>query len=329
MDTPEHRLLGLALRHAQHRHHDNMDSELDALEGSFIDGGDGEAQAVTLALGAVSAHARGDIARLVALTQRITAPPGVDQEPLLQFFVDAVDAARSSLAGDVDRSLRTIEAMSFDRVPPLVRELMTRLHATMLLLTGRAEEAMTIGRSLAESPHAFVRTVPSMLRWSVGDPSGYLADPPSMEPLPDDQLYRFIRTTHCAVVAASLGDRVLADTVRPEIETTIGHPLNVRDSAIAAIALACCRILDHEDGPAMAAIAEHLARHPLADTASEVHLRRNVAIAYVADDHVRECWDAAELGPMHRHARALARNLLAAREGGLDPHTELGSPPLW
>ena len=40
----------------------------------------------------------------------------------------------------------------------------------------------------------------------------------------------------------------------------------------------------------------------------------------------REQWDAAELGPIHRRARALARNLLAAREGRLDPRTELGPP---
>ena len=31
--TPEHRLLGLAVRQAQHRHHDNMDAELDAAGG--------------------------------------------------------------------------------------------------------------------------------------------------------------------------------------------------------------------------------------------------------------------------------------------------------
>ena len=323
--TPEHELLGLAQRQAQHRHHDNMDSELDALEDRFVELGDDDARAVTLALGAVSAHARGDITRLLALMQRIEGLPGVE-EPLLQFFVDGIDAAYASLAGDVEGALRTIEAMSFDRVPPLVLELVTRLHATMLMLAGRADAALAIGGTLFESPHAFVRTVPSMLRWAAADPSGYLAAPPSMEPLPDDHLYRFIRTTHCAVVAASLGDRALADSVRPEIEATTGETLNVRDSAIAAAALASCKILDHDEGAAMAAIADHLARHPLTDARSEAHLRRNVAIAYIADDRVREYWDAAELGPMHRRARALARTLLAAREGHLDPDTELGPP---
>ncbi len=324
--TPEHLLLGLALRQAEHRHHDNMDGELDALETRFAELGDDDARSVTLALGAVSAHARGDITRLMALMQRIEVLPGVAREPLLQFFVDGIDAAYASLAGDVDGALRTIEAMSFDQVPPLVRELVTRLHATMLLLSGRADEAVAIAAALLDSPHAFVRTVPSMLRWAAGDPSGYMAAPPSTEPLADDHLYRFIRTAHCAVVAASLGDRDLADAVRPEIDTAIGTPLNVRDSAIAAAALASCAILDHDEGAAMAAMSDHLARHPLTDARSEAHLRRNVAIAYVADAEVREYWDAAPLGPMHRRSRALARNLLAAREGLVDPATELGPP---
>jgi ATP/maltotriose-dependent transcriptional regulator MalT/DNA-binding SARP family transcriptional activator len=324
VDTPEQRLLDLALRHARHRHHVDMDSELDALETSFVERGDRAAQAVTLALGAVSAHARGDVLRLVTLTERIKLLPGVEPEPLLQFFVEAVDAAHRSLAGDVDGSLRTLEAMSFDQVPPLLRELMIRLHATMLLLAGRAGEAVSVGRSLAESPHAFVRTVPAMLRWAAGDPSGYVAAPPSMEELPDDHLYRFIRTTHCAVVAASLGDRALAAAVGPELEAAMSKPLNVRDSAIAAAGLACCRILDHQEEQAEAAIADHLARHPLTDPRSEAHLRRNIAIVYLADDRVRECWDAAELGPMHRRARELARSLLAARDGHLDPSAELG-----
>ncbi len=106
-----------------------------------------------------------------------------------------------------------------------------------------------------------------------------------MEPLPDDQpRTASSRAAHGAVVAASLGDRALADTVRPEIEATTGDPQNARDSAIAAAALACCKILDHDEAAATSAIADHLARHPLTDARGEAHLRRNLAIAYVASD---------------------------------------------
>jgi DNA-binding SARP family transcriptional activator len=325
--TPEYQLLDLTLRHAQHRHHDNMDTELNAVEASFVERGDADAQAVALALGVVSAHARGDSMRLVELTERIRVLPGVTEQPDLQFFVAAVDAAQASLAGDVDGTLRTIEAMSFDGVPPLVPEIINRLHATMLVLAGRAEEAIPIAEPLSESPHAYVRAVPAMTRWLAGDPSEYLAVPLSLEPLLDDnQLYRFVSVAHCAGVAASLGDRALAEAVRPDIEATIGQPLDARDSAIAATALACCRILDHDEGAATSAITDHLARHPLTDAPAEARLRRNLSIAYVASDVVRDHWDAAELGPSHRRARTLARHLLAAREGCLDRDAELGSP---
>jgi LuxR family transcriptional regulator, maltose regulon positive regulatory protein len=327
--TSEHRLLGLAVRHAQRRYHDNMDNELDALEADFVERGDDRAQSVTLALGVVSAHARGDLTRVLALTQHITALPGATQQPELQFFVDAVEAAQASLAGDVQRALRTIEAMSLDRVPALLREPITRLHATMLVLEGRAEEAIPIARPLLESPHAYVRSIPSLTRWLAGDPSDYLAVPLAIEPLlEDNHLYRFVAAAHVAGVAASLGDRRLADVVRPDFEAMIGTPLDARDSAIAATALACCKILDHDESAATAAIADHLGRHPLSDAPSEARLRRHLAIAYVCSDVARRYWDAADLGPMHVRARALARHLLAAREGRLDRHAELESPSI-
>jgi LuxR family maltose regulon positive regulatory protein len=325
--TSEHRLLDLAVRHAHDRHHDSMDSELDALEADFVERGDDDAQAVTLAVGAVSAHARGDMTRLLVLAERINALPGIARRPELQFCVDGVEAAEASLAGDVERSLRVIEAMSLDQVPPLVREIVIRLHATMLILAGRAEEAIPVARPLFESPHSYVRSVPSQLRWLAGDPSEYLAVPLSLEPLLDDnRLYRFVAAAHCAGVAASLGDRALADAVRPDFEGTVDQPLGARDSAIAATATACCRILDHDEETAASVVAEHLARHPLADARGEARLRRNLGIAYVSSDIARQYWDAAELGPTHRRTRAVARCLIAAREGRLDPQIELGSP---
>jgi DNA-binding SARP family transcriptional activator len=297
------------------------------LEARFVERRDEDAQAVTLALGAVSAHARNDIARLLALTERIKVLPGVSQQPLLQFFVSAMDAALASLDGDVGLSLRIIEAMSFDEVPPLVREIITRLHATMLVLAGRAEEAIPIARSLLDSPHDYVRSVPAMLRWLAGDPSDYLAAPPSMEPLVDvNHVYHFVSAAHAACVAASLGDRALADVVRGDFEGSTGNSRDARDSAIAAVALACCRILDHDEEAAESAIADHLALHPLDNARAEVRLRRNLAIAYVLSGTAQKYWDAADLGPMHTRARAVARQLLDAREGHLDRHVQLESP---
>ena len=55
----------------------------------------------------------------------------------------------------------------------------------------------------------------------------------------------------------------------------------------------------------MAAIADHLARHPLGDARARPTCDVTSPIAYVADAGVREHWDAAELGPMHRASSAV------------------------
>ena len=252
--------------------------------------------------------------------------PGVSDEPELRFFVDGVDAALASLAGDVEGSLRTIEKMSFEGVPQIVREIIVRLHSTMLVLAGRAEEAVSVAGPLLDSPHAYVRSVPAMVRWLAGDPRDYLANPPAEAPAPDDSyLYRFVASSHAAGVASSLGDHATAGRVRPEFEAALGTRLDARESAIATIGLACCMVLDHDEDGAAAVIDGHVTRHPLDDPRGEARLRRNLPIAYVTSARAREHWDAADLGPAHRRARTVAGCLLAAREGRLGRHAELGS----
>jgi LuxR family maltose regulon positive regulatory protein len=325
--TPEHRLLELAVQYAENRQPNELDRELDALEATFVDQGDGDGQAVTLAVGAVAAHARSDQMRLFALTQRIRTLPAPPQDPLLQFFVGTFDAARAALSGDIDGSLLAIESMPLDRVPRTVRELATRLHVIMLVLAGRAEEAVPIGRALLQSSNAFVRSIPSMLRWAAGDPSEYLAARRFPEPLPGaNHPYRFFRAAHGAVVAASLGDRALAEAWRREMEASIGSPTDSRDGALAVAVLACCKVLDHEEAAAKSLIAGHLARHPLTDARGEAHLRHNLAIAYVTNERVRQRWDDADLGPAHARARTIARQLVDARAGRFDRRAELASP---
>ena len=175
--------------------------------------------------------------------------------------------------------------MPLDRVPPTVRELATRLHVIMLVLAGRAEEAVPIGRSLLQSSNAFVQSIPSMLRWAAGDPSEYLAAPRSPEPLPDaNHPYRFFRAAHGAVVAASLGDRSLADSWRREMEATIGSARRARQRPRGRGSWPAARSSITTRRPRGRSIAGHLARHPLTDARGEAHLRHNLAIAYVSSE---------------------------------------------
>ena len=325
--TPEQQLLGVALRHAQRRDDDDLDAELDQLEANFQDRGDEAAQAVTLALASVVAHGRGDHLRLLLLAERIRALPRIAAQPVLRFLVDAVDAALSSLTGDVDGALDTIASMSFKQVPQLVGELVTRLHVVMLQLAGRADEAVPIASSLLESPRAYVRSMPSMVRWWAGDPSEHLAAPPVGERLLDlNHRDRFVWSAYGVVVAASLGDRALVEVMRHELEAAAGPSLDARDGAIASGSLACYEILAHDEEAARTVIADHLTHHPLSDRLGEAHLRRTLAVAYICDDRVRRCWDDTPLGRVHLRARAAARQFLAAREGRLDRNTPLESP---
>ena len=84
-----------------------------------------------------SAHARGDIVRLVALTERIKALPGVDRAARAA-VLRRCGRCRASLAGRRRRPIargRSRRCRSI-RCRLSVREIVTRLHATMLVLAG-------------------------------------------------------------------------------------------------------------------------------------------------------------------------------------------------
>ena len=325
-DTPEHRLLELAVTYAEHGQPDELDRELDALEAAFAESGDSDGHAVTLAVGAVAAHARSDIDTPRRAHAAHPSAPGPPQDPLLQFFVGTFDAARAALAGDIEGSLRTIESMPLDRVPPTVRELATRLHVIMLVLAGRAEEAVPIGRSLLQSSNVFVQSIPSMLRWAAGDPSEYLVAAPLARKPPA------VPTT---LTASSVPPTARSSRPRSAIvpSPTPGAKRWRPRSAAPRFARQCprrrrpwpaARSSITTRTPPSRSSPSHLARHPLTDARGEAHLRHNLAIAYVTSDTVRERWDDAALGPSHARAQGIARHLLAARDGRLDRHAELG-----
>ncbi len=253
------------------------------------------------------------------------ALPGAAEDPLLQFFVGTYDAALAALSGDLDGSLRTIESMSLDQVPPPVRELVIRLHVVMLVLAGRAEEAVPIGRSLRESSNVFVRSIPSMLRWAAGDPSEYLAAAARRNRFPLS-----IAPTASGVPPTARSSRrrsVIVRSPTPSAERsrpTIGRP--IRATAPSPRPSACCKILDHDEDGRHVADRRAPRPSPTGRRRGEAHLRHNLAIAYIASATVREHWDDAALGPCTPRARAVARLFLAARDGRLDRRTELASP---
>ena len=315
--APEFRLLSLAVRTARDRN-DVIDSEIDAVADELLASGDADGHAVALALAAVAAHGRGDAVRLFDVSGRVRALPEVTAIPLLRFLVGSVDAALASLAGDADGVVSIIDELSFDGVPQLPQELLIRLHVVMLALSGDTTRAVTVARRLAGSDHPYVRSMPDMFTWMAGDPSTYLVTPPSPDLLLDvNHRDRIGLAAHHAVVAASLGDRVLADAARREIERRRTDRTDVRDHIAVAVARACLAVADHDDDRATDEIEGHLQRFPLDDALGALHLRRHPAVPYVVSAAVRGRWDATDLGPSQRIVVEIARQFLRARTGRL------------
>ena len=225
-------LLALALRHAAHLDDADLDRDIDDLAARFATLGDADANAVTLALGAVVAHFRGDQLRLFQLAERVRALPAADREPILRFLVGAVKAALAGLAGDVEGALEALASTPFTDVPQSATELVTRLHAAMLVLAGRADEAVVVGERLRRSPSPYVRGIPAMLRWQAGDPSGFAgrADPTDADEEINERDLLF-QAAYGSAVAASFGDRAAIESAQTPHRQRPGHRRPTRATA--------------------------------------------------------------------------------------------------
>ena len=105
-----------------------------------------------------------------------------------------------------------------------------------------------------------------------------------------------------------------------------GRHSDARNSAITACAIACTRVLEHDETAARQAIDAHLDAHPIDDRLGTLHLGRHLAVGYVLVPELRQHWDAAALGPHHVRVREAARRFLDARRGELDSGAVLPGP---
>ena len=319
-DSPEAALLDAALTHA--RVAVEPPSEVfDLLVDRFIAEDDPPGAAVTVALAALAAEARGDLGHLVVLAVRARLLAEQHTDPALDLLVAAVDATAAAIGGDLAAGIARLEEATAAAPPEEHFEALVRLHWHLLLLAGRAAEAAELVADLHSQPGAAVqRELEAVARWLDGDPGALLSGPAVTGPERYQALSdrdRFDQASFVAVIAASAGDVEAVDRALDVLESSpFSAVTSGPDAAMVAQARACRAILAHDDAGATAMVGGLLAAAPL-DPFTDAYLRRSLAVPYVCSAELRERWDAADLGPAQQRARDVARALLDARAGHL------------
>ena len=315
-DSPDLRLLRIALHHARDYDDLRLDGELDKVIDEYVRTADHNGAVVALVLGMAIAHMRGDLPRLLAVDERARTLPGADDVPVLRFLRGAMRATTASLEGDPHASVEAIEAISMGDGSAPISELVVRLHANMLCLCGRADEAVPVAAPMLDSPSPYVRTLHPKVRWLAGDPGGFPGGHFDVEVPPGtNERYHLYHALYGMAVTTSFGNRPAIEALSALVERAA--TIDVRDDTMLAYARAVRHVADHDEAMAAAAIAEHVDTHPADDRVADGRLRRMLAVPYVCDERVRERWRNLELGPSLARQRDVADDLLAARAATL------------
>ena len=301
--------------------------ELWALADELHDLGDAAGEAVALGeLGglAFTQQRRDDLA---AVDERVRALQA-DSPGRLRTLGALVAAWRADADGDPEGALAALGALEQPR--PAVQRLVDHWRSSLLVLAGRADEAVAHGAAVgADTDYLPLRASEAVARWFAGDPTPIAAS--GIPPMPDlEARDAFLAAVHVAMFRSSLeGTGQLVDLDRlAELAGEDG-----RDQAFVALCRAAQAIADGDEAGAAAtvdALCERFALDGVAagpgpddgdgsalalDGRAEHELRRFLPYAYVLSERWRASIDAAELGPVHRRRRALARLLLDLRAG--------------
>src|SRR4029453_10216906 len=195
------------------------------------------------------------------------------------------------------------------------------MRATTLAGGGRAEEAAAVIDAIPPTPDpALQLTIEGarlQARWALGEVDAVVsAVPPIMDRFEAAGVLQFelVSAAEGAFVAAWVGDvegarELVARVRRKEGDTDFGQA--------ARLALAEAAVLvTTGDEPAAADLLERaIATHGLEGGINRRTWRRGLALTYVLVPSARPRWEAAELRGNVAEARALARAVVALREG--------------
>jgi DNA-binding SARP family transcriptional activator len=315
---PEMQLLQAALAHAVAVDDPKIDALVTEATAAFAASSDHQGETAALLLAGQIANSRGAYTQFLGIASRVVELPGAQQDLTLHAVAQLVAATLAEMNGDLGRALDALATL-----PPLemnypLREAACRLQVYLLVLAGRADEAVPIADAvLCHSSNAHVRRTPPFVRWSAGDTADLDTLCRTVEPPPDinarDRFFHAALATH---VHASTGDADKLQALADQLESMPLNRADVRDASMLAAAAAVRLVARHEENRAAQLLADHLVRHPVSDPRCDIHLRRALATVYVCAPSVRPVWDSARLGRCHRRMLAVAHAVVAVRQTG-------------
>lgn len=284
--------------------------------------GDVEAELSALAVLGRVAWWRGDVALVGELFPRVLELEAAGH-PLARAVAGLGRAIGADLAGDDAGTLAHLDAIPPGVLDPAWQAVTRWLRATVLLGTGRGEEAAAALEALPASPDpAFELTVEGTrlaLRWSRGEVDEVVAALPGLldrAAAAGVVQNMVVGTAQAALVTASLGDvataeRHLAAAERSAAASAVDH------TARLALAAAATRLAAGDEPAAAGVLGDVLARrgHDVGSGTDRRVWRTGLALTYVLVPPVRAGWDRAELVGHLEVARRLARAVVALRSG--------------
>jgi LuxR family maltose regulon positive regulatory protein len=321
-EEPELLLLRAAIAHALATDDPMSEPLVTKATEAFSAAGDELGETAALSLAGLIANARGAYADFLRIALRVAELPAAREDLVLQVASGLVTATLAELNGDLDTALEALARLPSPDTNHPMREPAARLHVYMLVLAGRADEAVAIADGvLRASSHAHVRKTPPFVRWSAGDVSEIERLRTDEGPAPDTNARdRLFYASLSMYVAASTGDMGRLRELACLLETLPVNLADARDASMLAAALATRLLAEHEEQAAGRALGEHLRRYPVSDPRCDVQLRRALAAVYVCVPAIRPAWDGASLGRCHQRMLDVARAILLARAacpGGL------------
>ncbi|MFS8098674.1 hypothetical protein LFM09_16200 [Lentzea alba] len=297
VDEPAFLLLKAAVAHARDFTDPTIDCLVDRSCAKMQDDHDGAA--VALGQAVITAHSRGDLARLVEVAQRAQRLDA--STPVLRLLRHSVAAVVAEMAGDPEEALVHLAQAPTGEVPKALSVSTTRFHVHCLAMCGRGHDAAELAERMLNDDLALRHA--AVARWFDGEPvefQGGEADSTARG--------EFVARALHTVIAASFGE---ATTELPAGQD------NARDAVLACASQAAVAVTRGEEDLARDIYKQHLARWPADNKVAERHLRRFLTLGYVLSDELRERWDSTDLGPSHRRARAAGRAFVQARQGDL------------